>query len=121
MTKAVPAGVTAVGNPARYIYKDASDKNKDEERRRDYAQSIGFAPYATTADQSDPILEGMRVLLDRIQHNETRMNNLCQRLSELDPSFKKESQDEQPFSDEELKIIEEVRRECGAQDKTSKT
>ncbi len=121
VTKAVPAGVTAVGNPARYIYKDASDKNKDEERRRDYAQSIGFAPYATTADQSDPILEGMRVLLDRIQHNETRMNNLCQRLSELDPSFKKESQDEQPFSDEELKIIEEVRRECGAQDKTSKT
>ncbi len=90
VTKAVPAGVTAVGNPARYIYKDADKtKDKDEERRRDYAQSIGFAPYATTADQSDPILEGMRVLLDRIQHNETRMNNLCQRLSELDPTFKK--------------------------------
>lgn len=34
--------------------------------------------------------------------------------------LQKESQDEQPFSDEELKIIEEVRRECGAQDKTSK-
>ncbi len=47
----------------------------------------------------------MRVLLDRIQHNETRMNNLCQRLSELDPTFKKESQDEQPFSDEELKFL----------------
>ncbi|MFI7918902.1 serine O-acetyltransferase, partial [Acinetobacter baumannii] len=96
-------------------------KDKDEERRRDYAQSIGFAPDATAADQSAPILEGMRVLLDRIQHNETRMNNLCQRLSELDPTFKKESQDEQPFSDEELKILEEVRRECGAQNKTSKT
>nr|MBD0117550.1 serine O-acetyltransferase [Acinetobacter baumannii] len=41
--------------------------------------------------------------------------------SELDPTFKKESQDEQPFSDEELKILEEVRRECGAQNKTSKT
>ncbi len=121
VTKAVPAGVTAVGNPARYIYKDADKtKDQDEARRRDYAQSIGFAPYATTADQSDPILEGMRVLLDRIQHNETRMNNLCQRLSELDPTFKKESQDEQPFSDEELKILEEVRRECGAQNKTSK-
>ncbi|MNH30233.1 hypothetical protein D3C79_905160 [compost metagenome] len=63
----------------------------------------------------------MRVLLDRIQNNETRMNNLCQRLSELDPSFKKENQDEQPFSDEELKILEEVRRECGAQNKISKT
>lgn len=62
----------------------------------------------------------MRVLLDRIQHNETRMNNLCQRLSNL-TQLSKESQDEQPFSDEELKILEEVRRECGAQNKTSKT
>ncbi len=43
---------------------------KMKTRRRDYAQSIGFQPYATTQDQSDPILEGMRVLLDRIQHNE---------------------------------------------------
>lgn len=120
VTKAVPAGVTAVGNPARYIYKD-NNKNEEEARRRDYAQSIGFAPYATTADQSDPILEGMRVLLDRIQHNEARMNTLCQRLSELDPTFKKQSQDEQPFSDEELKIIEEVRRECDAQSKISET
>ena len=88
VTKAVPAGVTAV-ETLLAIFIKIHRKKKDEERRRDYAQSIGFAPYATTADQSDPILEGMRVLLDRIQHNETRMNNLCQRLSELDPSFKK--------------------------------
>lgn len=46
----------------------------------------------------------MRVLLDRIQHNETRMNNLCQRLSNL-TQLSKESQDEQPFSDEELKFL----------------
>ena len=61
----------------------------------------------------------MRVLLDRIQHNEKRMNTLCQRLSLLDPTFKKQS--EQPFSTEELKIIEEVRRECEAQTNPSKT
>ena len=61
----------------------------------------------------------MRVLLDRIQHNEKRMNTLCQRLSLLDPSFKKQ-QDEQPFSIEELKIIEDVRRECEAQSTQSK-
>ncbi|MBK5649711.1 MAG: serine O-acetyltransferase, partial [Acinetobacter sp.] len=94
---------------------------QDEASRRDYAESIGFQPYATTQDQSDPILEGMRVLLDRMQKNEKQMNVLCQRLSELDPSFKPQSSKNQPLSKEELKIIEEVRRECEAQNKTSAT
>ncbi|WP_130802749.1 serine O-acetyltransferase [Acinetobacter ihumii] len=120
VTKEVPAGVTAVGNPARFIYKDKITENEEEQRRRNYAESIGFQPYATTTDQTDPILEGMRVLLDRIQHNEARMNTLCQRLSLLDPTFNQQKQDEQPFSDEELKIIEEVRRECEAQSQSSK-
>ena len=120
MTKEVPAGVTAVGNPARFIYKDKVTENEEEQRRRNYAESIGFQPYATTSDQTDPILEGMRVLLDRIQNNEARMNTLCQRLSLLDPTFKKQNQEEQPFSEEELKIIEEVRRECEAQSSSSK-
>lgn len=122
VTKAIPAGVTAVGSPARYIYKDKTqDRHDQEARRRTYAESIGFQPYAATQEQSDPILEGMRVLLDRIQYNEKRMNTLCQRLSLLDPSFKGLSQNEQqPFSAEELKIIEEVRRECEAQSSQSK-
>ena len=114
VTKAVPADTTAVGNPARFISKD-KPKDEAETRRRDYAESIGFQPYAATQDQSDPILEGMRVLLDRIQLNEKRMNTLCQRLSLLDPTFKKQQQNEQPFSAEELKILEDVRRECEAQ------
>lgn len=114
VTKAVPADTTAVGNPARFISKD-KPKDEAETRRRDYAESIGFQPYAATQDQSDPILEGMRVLLDRIQLNEKRMNTLCQRLSLLDPTFKKQQLNEQPFSAEELKILEDVRRECEAQ------
>ena len=62
----------------------------------------------------------MRVLLDRIQLNEKRMNTLCQRLSLLDPSFKKPQQNEQPFSMEELQIFEDIRRECEAQSSQSK-
>lgn len=114
VTKAVPPETTAVGNPARFISKDKTQTD-EESRRRDYAQSIGFQPYAATQDQSDPMLEGMRVLLDRIQHNEKRMNLLCQRLSLLDPTFNKSSAHAQPFSEAELKIIDEVRRECEAQ------
>ena len=119
VTKEVPANTTAVGNPARFITKD-KPKNDEEARRRDYAQSIGFQPYATTQDQADPILDGMRVLLDLIQLNEKRMNTLCQRLSLLDPSFKKPQQNEQPFSMEELQIFEDIRRECEAQSSQSK-
>lgn len=120
VTKEVPEGATAVGNPARFILKDQKVADK-ELQLRDYAQSIGFQPYATTQDQSDPMIEGMRVLLDRIQLNEKRMNTLCQRLSLLDPTFKNPTQeDEQPFTAEELKIIDEVRRECEAQTNQSK-
>ena len=107
VTKEVPEGVTAVGNPARYIYKD-KDKNVEEARRRDYAQQIGFQPYAASQDQTDPILEGIRMLMDRMQSNEQRMNTLCQRLSLLDPTFKRQQTEQQPYSAEELKIIEEL-------------
>ncbi len=119
VTKEVPPDTTAVGSPARFITKDKSKDDK-EARRNNYAESIGFQAYATTQDQSDPILDGMRVLLERIQLNEQRMNSLCHRLSLLDPSFKSQALDEQPFSAEELKIIEEARRECEAQSKQSK-
>ena len=119
VTKEVPEGATAVGNPARFILKNTPEQNEQEIRRRDeiqnQAQSLGFQPYATTQDQSDPMIEGMRVLLDRIQQNEKRMNALCKRLSDLDPTFKVQSQVDKPFSPEELKIIEDVRRECEAQ------
>lgn len=115
VTKAVPDGVTAVGNPARYIYPEQNQANmsEDEMRRRDYAEQIGFQPYAAAPEQSDPIIEGMRVLLDRLQENEKRMNQFCQRLAQLDPQFNAQQQNpEKPYSAEELKIIEEVRREC---------
>lgn len=120
VTKEVPEGATAVGNPARFIIKNQQKDLDKESERRNYAESIGFQPYATTQDQSDPMLEGMRVLLDRIQHNEKRMNTLCQRLSLLDPTFNNAQSNGQPFSAEELKIIDEVRRECEAQTAQSK-
>lgn len=124
VTKAVPENVTAVGNPARYIYKNSTTQHQDqevEEARRSYAESIGFQPYATSPNQSDPVLDGMRVLLDRLQQNEKRMNTLCNRLSLLDPTYIKKSADNQPFTQAELDILEQIRHECEAQNNQSKT
>lgn len=125
VTKEVPEGATAVGTPARFILKDHAASEPEQETSqaetvKSTHENVGFQAYATTQDQSDPMIEGMRVLLDRIQQNEKRMNTLCQRLSLLDPTFKNPQPNSQPFSAEELKIIEEVRRECEAQNVQSK-
>ena len=123
VTKAVPEGVTAVGSPARFIFKEHLDQdqqdNLKEERRRDYAARIGFQPYAATQDIPDPVIEGMRMLLDRLELNEKRMNDLCQRLARVDPSYQHTEQIQQPFSEEELKILDDIRRECDAQSNPS--
>ena len=121
VTKEVPEGATAVGNPARFILKDKLEAEAPQQAQVEKkADETTFEPYATTQDQTDPMLEGMRVLLNRIQQNEQRMNTLCQRLSLLDPTFKNPQHSEQPFSEEELKILDEVRRECEAQSAHSK-
>lgn len=125
VTKAVPEGATAVGNPARFINKDKTNSAVEETRCPDTVtinqENTEFQAYATTQDQNDPMLDGMRVLLDRLEQNEKRINTLCQRLSLLDPSFKLHQAEELPLSAKELQIIEDVRRECEAQNSLSKT
>ncbi|MEG0487735.1 MAG: serine O-acetyltransferase, partial [Acinetobacter sp.] len=132
VTKAVPEGVTAVGNPARFISKDKESVQVKEQEPRcpentnidhlaESNENTDFQAYAASQEQVDPILEGMRVLIDRLEQNEKRMNDFCLRLSLLDPTFNKQQIDEQPYSEEELKIIEDVRRECKSQSNPSKT
>lgn len=116
VTKAIPAGVTAVGSPARFIYKDQTEtpQNHAEVKQVDRTQD-DFQAYAATPNLADPVFEGMRVLLDRLSCTEQRINQLCARLSQLDPSFKSTEQTlEQELSDEELKVIDDIRRECEA-------
>ncbi|MBJ8553805.1 serine O-acetyltransferase [Acinetobacter bereziniae] len=124
VTKAVPDGATAVGNPARFITKDKEVITTAElrcpEQIANTVENTEFQAYAATQEQPDPMLEGMRVLLDRLEQNEQRIHSLCTRLSILDPTFNLQQTIEQPLSDEEIKIIEEVRRECEAQKTSSK-
>ncbi|EPF71996.1 serine O-acetyltransferase [Acinetobacter rudis] len=121
VTKAVPAGVTAVGSPARFIYKEQfkDQPNASPEEQHDLAQNAAkdkFQAYAATPNLADPVFEGMRVLLDRLSYTEQRMNALCARLSKIDPSFKHvEHEHEHELSDKELKVLEDIRRECESQ------
>ncbi len=105
VTKAVPIGATAVGNPARFIVKDQVEPNN----KTVDAPCSDFQAYAAMPEQPDTILEGMRVLLDRLQQNENQLKKMCEQLSKLDPEFKKPRIS--PLSKQEKQILEEVKRE----------
>lgn len=85
VTKPVPAGATAVGNPARIIVKQQLDEA--EQARRDYAEKIGFQAYAANPDLPDPVVEAIRGLLDHMQAADKRMDGMCGALRKLGSDF----------------------------------
>lgn len=85
VTKQVPAGATAVGNPARLILKDVQDAVEQE--RRAYAEKIGFQAYAAAPDLADPVLEALRHLLDHMRQSDARMDGMCESLRRINPEF----------------------------------
>ncbi|TXJ06722.1 MAG: serine O-acetyltransferase [Acinetobacter sp.] len=106
VTKAVPAGATAVGNPARFIMPE----QPTEITSGTESPCAEFQPYAAAQEQPDTMLEGMRILLNRLQKNELQIKHMCEQLSKLDPEFKKPRL--APMSKAEKNILDEVKREC---------
>ncbi|MDQ8037734.1 MAG: serine O-acetyltransferase [Pedobacter sp.] len=85
VTKPVPAGATAVGNPARLILRQETDAA--EQARRAFAEKIGFQAYAAAPDLPDPVVEAIRHLLDHMQQSDARMDRMCESLSRINPGF----------------------------------
>lgn len=83
VTKPLPAGATAVGNPARIILQD----DPAEQARRAFAEKIGFQAYAASPDLPDPVVEAIRHLLDHMQQADSRMDRMCEAFSRLNPGF----------------------------------
>lgn len=106
VTKAVPAGATAVGNPARFIIKP------DPESTSSSSEHLisDFQPYAASKEQPDAVLEGIKVLINRLEKNDVQIKKLYEQLSKLDPDFKMPRLT--PLSKLEKSILDEVKREC---------
>ena len=79
----VPAGATAVGNPARIIQRD----DTAEQERRDFAEKIGFQAYGANPDLPDPVVEAIRHLLDHMRKADARMDRMCETLGRMSPGF----------------------------------
>jgi len=76
VTKPVPRGATAVGNPARII-EQATDL-----RREEAAQKMGFSAYGVTQND-DPVSQALRGLIDNAQSNEEQIALLWDTLQKL--------------------------------------
>ncbi len=84
VVKPVPAGATAVGNPARIV-----DAKRDAERAQK-AEQIGFSAYGVTRDMDDPVSKTLHGLLDHAVETDRRLKAITARLEaagvKLDPS-----------------------------------
>ena len=76
VTKPVPAGATAVGNPARIIQAEADAK------REAAAARMGFSAYGVTSGD-DPVAQAMKGLIDNASSHEHQIALLWQAIEKL--------------------------------------
>jgi len=76
VTKPVPAGATAVGNPARIIQAELDVK------REEAASKMGFSAYGVTQND-DPLSQAMRGLIDNAGSQEHQIAMLWQAIETL--------------------------------------
>ena len=76
VTKPVPAGATAVGNPARIIQAEQDAK------REEAASKMGFSAYGVTQND-DPLSQAMRGLIDDAASQEHQIALLWKALEEV--------------------------------------
>jgi len=76
VTKPVPAGATAVGNPARIIVADHDVK------REEVASKMGFSAYGVTQND-DPLSQAMRGLIDNAATQEHQIAMLWRAIETL--------------------------------------
>jgi len=74
VVKDVPAGTTAVGNPARII------DNEQAQKREEKAGQMGFSAYALVGSQDDPLAKAIHGLLDHAVETDRRIDLLLKRL-----------------------------------------
>jgi len=84
VTKAVPAGATAVGIPGRVIARPDDDQ---EAARQAIAEKYGFDAYGLGQDMPDPVSRAIGQLLDHLQAVDVRLEGMCKALTALGSDY----------------------------------
>ncbi len=80
VVKAVPAGATAVGIPARVIVEEA------DQRREASAARMGFSAYAVTQGANDPLSTALHRLIDHVADQDRQIEELRATLARMGQS-----------------------------------
>ncbi len=86
VVKDVPAEATVVGIPGHLVKTRASaSKNSgDHEKRKAFAEKIGFDAYGTSdGDMPDPVANAVNAMLDHIHAMDNKMETMCKALKGL--------------------------------------
>ncbi|MFB4392629.1 MULTISPECIES: serine O-acetyltransferase [unclassified Pseudomonas] len=86
VTKAVPAGATAVGIPGRIIVKNEAD-DAVEAKRKAMAEKLGFDAYGVSGDMPDPVARAIGQMLDHLQAVDERLEGMCGALTNLGSDY----------------------------------
>lgn len=87
VTKAVPAGATAVGIPGRIITRDADGGDEQCARRQAMAEKLGFDAYGVSPDMPDPVAKAIGQMLDHLHAVDARLEGMCKALSDLGSDY----------------------------------
>jgi serine O-acetyltransferase len=104
VTKAVPAGATAVGIPGRIIVK--SDEEQDAKRKA-MAEKIGFDAYGVSGDMPDPVARAIGQLLDHLHAVDGRLEDMCGAMTKMGSDYCAKELPE--LRDEDFECV----KECG--------
>jgi serine O-acetyltransferase len=100
VVKPIPAGATAVGNPARIVEKSALAAIRNETRlaqssqwgevplqtpveREEAAVRMGFSAYAVVQNGDDPLSKAIHGLIDHAAAQDARIERLCASLEKM--------------------------------------
>ena len=82
VTKPVPAGATAVGNPARIIVAKAQVLDEKQAEREAIAARMGFSAYGVT-EGDDPLSQALRGLIDNASCHDHQIALLWKTIGQL--------------------------------------
>ena len=85
VTKAVPAGATAVGIPGKII---AKSDDEQEAKRQAMAEKIGFDAYGVGQDMPDPVARAIGQLLDHLHAVDGRLEDVSKALASMDCDYR---------------------------------
>lgn len=85
VVKAVPAGATVVGIPARIV----ETADEPSEKVVELARKMGFDAYGLSRDMPDPVAGAIAAMLDHIHKLDERLGQLCRSQHQLDARLPK--------------------------------